>query len=444
MVDTKYKNGITIIGGGLLGLSIAYFLQKKGYKNVCVVEKENRLGGACSWTEIGGTIVDRFYHVIMADDGRIFRFMDDLGLHNNYGFTTTRMGIFDGKKSNPINTAREFLMYPNLSLLNKLKLAYTIIYCRFCKNWKKLESMSVPEWLISVGGKDNYKMMWLPIIKAKFGDNVDQMTAVDMWMRIARLSASRKVDLSQQMAYIKGTPKTLIDRLEQYLTGNGVKIFKGNGVKDIVLEKGRITGHKLENGKFVPSDLSVFTVPLPNFESIIPNEYTEYKNKLKEIEYLGNVCLILKLSKPLTPFYMLNIQDPGMPFTGIIGLSHIYPRHEFDGYSIFYISRYLLRNNDFFNKSKEDVLSLYMPHLKKINPEFDGSWIAGYELSKGRNIEPFHRINYSQYIPERKTIFENCFLVTTAQIYPEATVLNTSVRVAEDFVARVSRKTGKS
>ncbi len=36
---------IAIVGGGLSGLSIAHFLKKKGYKNLTIFEKENRLGG---------------------------------------------------------------------------------------------------------------------------------------------------------------------------------------------------------------------------------------------------------------------------------------------------------------------------------------------------------------------------------------------------------------
>ena len=257
-----------------------------------------------------------------------------------------------------------------------------------------------------------------------------------MWARISRLSSSRKANFSQKMAYIKGTPKTLIDRLEDHLRNNGATIIKSNGIKNIVSDKDKMIGVNLEKGESIQSDIYVFTIPLPNFEKLIPDEYGDYKNKLKQIQYLDNICLILKLHKPLTPFYMLNIQDPGIPFTGIIGLSHIYPPGEFDEYHIFYISKYILGENDFFKKTKEEILSIYMPHFKKINPEFNESWIAGYELSKGKNIEPFHGINYSQFIPEKKTVFENCFLVTTAQIYPEITVLNTSVKVAEDFVKR--------
>ena len=38
---------ICIIGGGISGLSAAYYLQKKGYMNVTVLEKSSRLGGKC-------------------------------------------------------------------------------------------------------------------------------------------------------------------------------------------------------------------------------------------------------------------------------------------------------------------------------------------------------------------------------------------------------------
>ncbi len=36
---------IAIIGGGLSGLVMAYDLQRKGYKNITVFEKEDRIGG---------------------------------------------------------------------------------------------------------------------------------------------------------------------------------------------------------------------------------------------------------------------------------------------------------------------------------------------------------------------------------------------------------------
>jgi protoporphyrinogen oxidase len=38
---------ICIIGGGPAGLSAAMYLEKKGYKNYVIYEKDNRVGGKC-------------------------------------------------------------------------------------------------------------------------------------------------------------------------------------------------------------------------------------------------------------------------------------------------------------------------------------------------------------------------------------------------------------
>lgn len=423
---------IAIVGGGLLGLCIGYFLQKITGAKIIIVEKEKELGGACSWREIGGTIVDRFYHVIMAEDGRIFRFMDELGLQGKYGFATSRMGIFDGARINPISTPKDFFLYPNLSVVDKWRLAYTVCYSRFFDDWSQIESRSASEWLISVGGKKNYELMWQPIMRAKFGDSVHKMTAVDMHARIRRFSISRKSDFSQTMAYISGTPKTLIDVLEQRLRDRGTAITKGNGVKVIDSRNGEISGLILENGELIQADQYFFTVSIPDFVTMVPDLFSEYKEQLRQVQYLDNVSLILKLSKPLTPYYMLNVQDAKVPFTGLIGLSHIYPPDEFGGDSIFYASKYLFAGQEFYLKDKEEVLSLFLPHLKRINPDFSESWIKGCKLSKGKNIEPFHGINYSKLIPSKRTPFKNASLVTTAQIYPDSTVMNASVRVAEE------------
>jgi len=425
---------IVIVGGGLLGLSLAYFMSKKGFEDIIVIEKSENLGGACSWIDIGGVIVDRYYHVITSEDGRIFRFMDELGLQDAYGFNKISMGIFDSVKINPISTAIEFMLYPGLGLIDKARLAYTIIYCKYYSDWKKLESISAAQWLVAIGGKSNYEKMWRPIMKSKFGDNLDELNAADMWARIKRLSASRKNDFSQQFAYIRGTPKTLIDRIEARLVERGVTIMKKSAVRKIEISNDNIRRLHLEDGSDIEIDSAIFTIPIPDFAGLLPDSHQTQKNQLKRIEYMDNVCLILKLTKPITDFYMLNIQDESIPFTGIIGSSHVYPDNEFKGHHLFYISRYFKGDEKLLRIDKEELLSLYTPYLKKINPEFNISWIAGYELSKGKNIEPFHHIGYSKDLPEMTSAIKNCFLVTSAQVYPEITVLNTSVKRAEAFV----------
>ena len=45
---------IGVIGAGVSGLTVAYYLKEAGYANVTVLEKERRVGGKCCSVEIEG------------------------------------------------------------------------------------------------------------------------------------------------------------------------------------------------------------------------------------------------------------------------------------------------------------------------------------------------------------------------------------------------------
>ena len=55
---------IGIVGGGILGLSLAFYLQKRGHE-VAVYERNSYLGGLASSFDYGDFVWDRFYHVIL-------------------------------------------------------------------------------------------------------------------------------------------------------------------------------------------------------------------------------------------------------------------------------------------------------------------------------------------------------------------------------------------
>ena len=58
---------MAIIGGGIAGLTAAYYLAKRGV-NVSVFEKEKALGGLASSFLLDGEHIERFYHFICLND----------------------------------------------------------------------------------------------------------------------------------------------------------------------------------------------------------------------------------------------------------------------------------------------------------------------------------------------------------------------------------------
>ena len=54
---------VCIVGGGAAGLAAAWYLGKRGYRDVVVLEKEDRPGGKCDTVALDGRAVDRFEEV---------------------------------------------------------------------------------------------------------------------------------------------------------------------------------------------------------------------------------------------------------------------------------------------------------------------------------------------------------------------------------------------
>lgn len=71
---------IGILGGGVAGLSMAYYLERAGYARVTVLEASSRPGGQCSSHPVGGREFD--VGAIFADGSysRVFALLDELGL----------------------------------------------------------------------------------------------------------------------------------------------------------------------------------------------------------------------------------------------------------------------------------------------------------------------------------------------------------------------------
>ena len=70
-----------------------------------------------------------------------------------------------------------------------------------------------------------------------------------------------------------------------------------------------------------------------------------------------------------------------------------------------------------------------MPHLQKINPDFDRSWEIEYHNHQFDGAQPIVGINYAAGIPDHRTPLQGLYLANTTQIYPEDRGTNYSVRM---------------
>ena len=125
-----------------------------------------------------------------------------------------------------------------------------------------------------------------------------------------------------------------------------------------------------------------------------------------------------------------------MPFVGAIEHTNLISSKHYQGKNIVYLTNYPSRDNSLYKKNKEELLSLYLPALKRINPNFDESWILESYYQKIDAAQPVVGLNYRDKILPLTTPIKGLYLANTTQIYPEDRGTNYSVRLGID----VSRK----
>src|SRR5699024_7671303 len=84
---------IVIVGGGITGLSAAYYLQKQGMENreaeITVLEESERVGGKLNTVHQDGCTIERGADSFLARKKPGMRLMEELGLTNQLIYNNT-------------------------------------------------------------------------------------------------------------------------------------------------------------------------------------------------------------------------------------------------------------------------------------------------------------------------------------------------------------------
>src|SRR5579859_5524169 len=84
---------IAIVGGGISGLTSAYYLLRAGC-DVTLYEAQDTLGGLSASFDYGPFQWDRFYHCILTSDQALLGLLDDLELTDALRWQATEVGFY--------------------------------------------------------------------------------------------------------------------------------------------------------------------------------------------------------------------------------------------------------------------------------------------------------------------------------------------------------------
>ena len=410
---------IGIIGAGFTGLSAAYQLTKAGHE-VVVFEKDIQPGGlAIGYQEKGWdwTLEKHYHHWFTNKNEAVNHDQSVLGLAKEIGHKVLikrpNTSVYVDGEIFKLDSPKNVLLFPKLSVGERLRMAVVLGFIRYNPFWKPLEKINASTFLPKVMGEKAYKMIWEPQFVNKFGGEANDVSLAWLWARIASRTPS--------LAYPEGGYLAFAKHLVEIIEKKHGKVLFSAEVLEVKDEKQTSIKWKVANGKAQTAtfDKVIFTVPSFLFLKSTPQLSESYKKQFKPLKNLGATNLVLRLKKPFFPdnTYWLSVCDTTSPVMAVVEHTNFMDKKHYNNEHLLYLGNYLRQDDPKYLMSKEEKLKLFDPFLKKINPDYRKNLI-GYEHFRAPFAQPVIPTNYSKMIPSMITPLKNVFLANMDQVYP--------------------------
>jgi protoporphyrinogen oxidase len=440
-VKSSTRN-IGIVGGGILGLTLAYRFAKDGH-SVTVYERDSTVGGLVRSIRLGDISFDRFYHVILRSDRHWLGLINELGLGDRVYFRETKAGIVSGGVTYPMSTISEFFRFPFLSLTDRLRLAATLQYCRMRNDWHDLDGISIRDFLMARGGSSLFEKFWKPLLASKFDGEFETIPMTYIWSRVRRMASTRRrFSHREEMGHIRGNIQIVVDTLEQKIKQFGGTVRVATSVERFGIEEDRITG-VVVSGKRLEHDIVISTLPEPQFQRMVPDALR--RSQSAAVQYLGIVCIVLVMKEQLSPYHTLSLIDGSTLYTGIIEMTNVIDPSLLNGRHLVYVPKYLApRNIGWLQRSNEELVNECAARLAQVFQNFSKQNIEAYWIGKEAYVEPVYTLNFHKSIPAIEGPVKGLFVANNSQTYPFLLNCESVVALAARVVGRVYDATDKS
>jgi protoporphyrinogen oxidase len=247
----------------------------------------------------------------------------------------------------------------------------------------------------------------------------------------ARDSASKK----EQLGYIPGGYRAVFSRLERLITSAGGRIRTGVSVQDIARcsDGGLWMRHDQDNAP-EHFDKVIFTSPVNVLRHVTEDGLVRFEKDGRQVEYLGVICMVLLTKKPLVPYYIVNIADSRIPFTGIIGMSNLVSLTETAGRHLTYLPKYVHSDDPLLKKSDEELRKQFLDGLQLMLPKLRSEDIEGIHINRAIKVQPLQVLNYSELVPDVVTRHKDFYVLNTSQFVNNTLNNNEVIRLVDHFL----------
>ena len=421
---------IAIIGAGFTGLSAAYYLQKKGH-SVTLFEMHSQPGGLAigykekewKWT------LEEHYHHWFTNDKSVLNLAREIS--HKVIIKRPKTSSFVDDKIYQLDSPLSLLSFPSLSIIERLRTGISIALLRYNVFWKILENFRAEPYLIRSMGSGAYSKIWKPLMVNKLGKYSKIVSLSWFWARVYKRTPS--------LAYPHGGFLEFSKHLEKIIRSQKGTFYYNTQVTNISNDSNPKITYTTSKKQFVEEyDKVIVTVPMFVFIKIAPQLPKYYIDKYSKLIGIGAINVVLRMKEKLFKdgTYWLNMCSMASPILAVVEHTNFMNKKNYNNEHLVYIGNYMETSDPRFKMDANQLLKLYDPWLRKINPNYKKNLIQ-YKAFKAPFAQPIVPIKYSKQIPPLNTPMKNVYLANIQQVYPWDRGTNYAVELGKkvaDFI----------
>ena len=278
------KKTVTIIGGGIAGLSAAVFLTEKKF-DVRLIESSPKLGGRAYsyYDKAKDRYFDNGQHILAGWYKNTFEYLKIIGTYDKLSFQKALEINFIDKRRKvyklkcpkvfaPLNIILGLWRYNGFTFYDKIKLMNVLRLINKEKfPDKMLLEITAKDLLSELNQSDRSSMLfWNPFICAVFNTTPENVNAFIL-MNVLKIGFT-KINYSNLVIPNINLNNLLINNAVKYLKNNDVEIQFGKTVSKIKISNDRVKYLEIENEDKINSDYYVCAVPFFSFKKLFDTD----------------------------------------------------------------------------------------------------------------------------------------------------------------------------
>jgi protoporphyrinogen oxidase len=362
--------------------------------------------------------------------------LDGLGLTPRIRWTESRSGFFKDGRTVSFSSTKDFLRFPFLTLWQKFRLGTGIFRGAHARSSDALACVSASAWLKNIFGARVADLFWDPLLRSKLGEARHEAPASFIAATIRRLNEARGgANKKERMGYVQGGYAAVLEAARIKLADTGADIRLGMPVRGLHSRGSSVVLETPAGSE--EFDRALLAVPDPEIRRILEGSAGKRPETGSGAEsgggdQLGIVCVLLVLRRSLTPYYVLNLLDTSLPFTGVIEATNVIPPEAFGGRRLAYLPKYVTPEDPVRTAPDEDILRDFLGGLKRIIPDLEPDEILHARVFRDDDVMPLPRLRAGAEPVDYRTPWPGVFRANASLLRDDTLNNNAILKIARD------------